>query len=600
MIEIDEAHRITGWPEWATVWQPPDRRPVWQWAEEHVILPPGYAQPGPISFDGYNYQKPILACASNHRIRRVTDLAPIQTGKTMRAEIVIMWAIPNMPGPIMWTQQTDSDMKEHVKSRFKFLMQACKPVADMMPKGLHAITNQQIDFPGFSMFLNGANLASLQSKSVRLKVNSEIWLPSWQGMMTHALGRVTAYEERGLSKVWDESQAGSEGDEADQSYMAGSQAELAVDCGGGLHPLVWNEEREGTRCGVVWDEAAKNQDGSYDHGRVLETVRYRCPRSGIEMPDTAKTRAIWDSTCEYIHTYPDRDHLSFRYPAIVRRSMRLMVQQWLDAHEMMKRGFTDPMKDFYNKRLAQPWKESIERVVVLRIRNYLYSDFCDGQPVEGELDRFMTIDRQKNHWWYEIRAWCEDGESQQLACGRAESELELEELRERFNITPQKVIEDSGYDSPGTYDDCIRYGWTWCKGEGRKQYTWKDENGDPYKRFISSLQRVQHKGHVAVGYMQSADHLKDILDNLITQGKWGVPQDVIPEYREHFHGEVRKEKRSGVWQWEKVKEKSPNHLWDCAVMQIGLAIWRGLLPDRIQKTEQSKESDEPKPDISGA
>jgi hypothetical protein len=94
-----------------------------------------------------------------------------------------------------------------------------------------------------------------------------------------------------------------------------------------------------------------------------------------------------------------------------------------------------------------------------------------------------------------------------------------------------------------------------------------------------------NQGGTAVFTMEfSTDYHKDILANLLSGrgAAWELPDDVNPEYLEHCKNERKVEKRPGKWTWEKIHSTKDNHLWDCATMQVVMAVIRGLLAGAAQ------------------
>ncbi len=97
--------------------------------------------------------------------------------------------------------QSDLDAKEQANTRFNELLRACPPVAAIMLKERHKKNTTVTYFGNFYFLLNGANLNNLQSKCIRWKFNSEVWL--WnKGLLKHAEGRVSKFEETQSSKVF--------------------------------------------------------------------------------------------------------------------------------------------------------------------------------------------------------------------------------------------------------------------------------------------------------------------------------------------------------------------------------------------------------------
>jgi len=89
-----------------------------------------------------------------------------------------------------------------------------------------------------------------------------------------------------------------------------------------------------------------------------------------------------------------------------------LVIEWVKAQELKNRGDFSALRQFLQKRLAQVWKEVSEAPAIsLTASDYSKSEFIDGQAIDGEMTRFLTVDRQRDHFWAICRAWRADGSS---------------------------------------------------------------------------------------------------------------------------------------------------------------------------------------------
>jgi hypothetical protein len=572
-----------------------------EWARG-LRLPRSYALPGPFSTDISRYMVDVMAAIQNESVREVTVCKAIQTGGTLAAaEIPIAWALANAPGPVMWTQQTDKAVKEHVKGRFNAFLRRIPQIRVMMPPGRHDATTTEIYFGDFYLLINAANINSLQSKSIRWKFNTEVWL--WdQGLLEQARGRVSKFEEIGTSKVVNESQASIHGDDFHRAYMDGDQSVWSVKCAGcGKHsPLEFfgrcATEPEKFAC-VVWNESARRQDGSWNVAEASGSARWKCPNCGHEHADTPRTRTLWNADGLYIPQRLDAPatHKSFRWTALVSRPLSSLVTQFLSANAEAKKGVTLKLKEFKMQRLSLFWKEEeFAEVVRLSTSGYLLASETIDAKIANESDRFLTIDRQRDHFWCVVRAWCADGSSRLLYRSKVQTVEQLEVIRERFAVQPQLVFEDSGYFPDGAYTDCVRYGWTALKGSGENYFT-VERNAKRVRRMWSNVSSVLHNGKMIDLYHWASDPIKDVLGKLRAgQGaKWEVADDAGEEYERQLNGDVKKElinKKTGRSEWRWVR-RHENHYWDCEAMQVAAALMLGILSSpTTDETESNKDA----------
>lgn len=559
-----------------------------EWAKCLKLPKRGFVTPGPFSTEISRYMNGVMEAIQDERVRRVTVCKAVQTGGTLcAAEIPIIYFLLNAPGDIIWTHQTEPAAKDHAKTRWNPLLKRIPQIRAMMPRSRHNDTTLQVMFPDCFLILNAANLGSMQSKSARYKINSECWL--WpQGMMAMAESRVSKYDEVGTSKVINESQASLQGDDFHKAFMAGDQSTWSVKCFGcgKYSPLEFFGKMKGNeevRACVIWEESAKNADGTWDVEKAAGSARWKCPECGFEHEDTPRTRALWNAEGTFIPQRLDFSPAvrSFRWNSLVSRTLYELVKQFLDANAEAKRGLTEALKTFKMQRLALFWKDDVfDELVPLRGAGYLLSSPNIADKIVNESMRYMTIDRQRDHFWVVIRAWRFDGSSRLLYFSRTQTVEQLVDLAQLFHVEPRHVFEDTGYFPDGGYADCAKYGWTALKGSGELSFP-VEVKGVKFRRMWSMAVRVQKDDRYIPLIHWASDPIKDVLHNLRSgKGvKWETPDDLSPEYENHMSGDRKKpfeNKKSGrqEWRWQRVHA---NHAWDCEAMQVGAALMTGIL-----------------------
>jgi hypothetical protein len=574
----------------------PDRSPIYEWARKHITLPESYATPGPFNAKITPWLIPIFDALQNPLVRRVHFRKAVQIGGTLVADIWIPWLIANDAGPISWTMQTDEMVEKHCKSRLNPLLERCKLVAAMLPKPGPHRTTTEIYFGGFFLSLNPANLSTQQSQSIRYKVNDEIWLPRWQDVYGHAIARVSKFEEVGRSKIYNVSQApemsAEVGNVEDTSFRSGNQQEwhaLCPSCGK-AHPVAFSQpsiDDKETRGGVVWDKTAKRDDETWDVARAIETTRFRCIHCGHESPDTDATRNHWRKTGHYIAERPDApaEIKSFRIEALVARPMKMLVEEFCEAENQWAKRGEDRMKmEFRTKREAKPWIVEKKTVnLFVQSSGYKLADYAQGQGIENEAIRFMTVDRQLDHWWVEIGAFSTNGGTRyrQLHFGRIDTRDQLRALQLRYKVADACVAQDRGYRPSDVDRDCADFGWRSMRGHARKTWTMRDEATGKLINFpFSDPQVSDYRGGDVFFYNWSGDYFKDVLQTAL-EGKgdlkWELPDDVNPLYLQHLKGESKVEIRAGVWEWKEVKSNAANHGLDTSAMMLCIATIAGVV-----------------------
>lgn len=573
----------------------PDRSRIYEWARKHVELPESYAMPGKFNVSLSPWLVPIFDALQDDAVRTVSVSAAIQSGKTLIADVWVPWLIINQPGPISWTMHTDDMVERHAKSRLNPILERCEPVARLLPRPGPMRTQTEIYFGGFFMLLNSANFSDQQSQSIRFKVNDELWHPKWQEIYKEAIGRVTKFEEMGTSKVLNMSQGGIENDVSDSVWRDGHMAEWSAECPScrQVHPLAFAlfasadsqlPEKDRRRAGVVWDDSARRDDGTFNDSLAGETARFRCPHCAHESPDTDATREHWRRTGRYVATRPEapRHNRSFHFEAIVARPMRLIAEQFCQAqNEFAKTGSDDARRVFRQKREGKAWR--IERATLTLTAtdsDYSSTEYSAGQRIPGEAFRFMTIDRQQSHFWIEIGAWTAAPEYWQLYFGRVDTIDMVRSIQQRYAVPDSCVAQDRRYDPRAVDLDCVRFGWRGLMGVKKKTWTMLNDTTRLMENFPHSDPKFSNVGGAvpAPYYEFSTYHTKDIAANAIAgrSFKWKVPRDVNPLYLEHIKAEEKREVRPGVWEWVEVKQNS-NHGFDTTSMMTCIALIAGLV-----------------------
>ena len=234
--------------------RPPDRRPPWQWCEDHIASIPYSPIPGRFRSDNSPWVRQVMETIVDPRVKIVSILAAVQSSKTTIPELTLCYIIKNLPGPCLWLDQTDEDAKDQSESRLQKLFDECEPVRDLFPKDRHKKRNHTIHFAnGMTLWiLGGHNKTNLQRRSIRWLFADETWrLPP--GHMAEAEARVTAFGW--LGKCVFMSQGGEENDDTHRKFETTDMREWTFACPkcGHRQPFEWEH--------VQWSKQAKDDNG---------------------------------------------------------------------------------------------------------------------------------------------------------------------------------------------------------------------------------------------------------------------------------------------------------------------------------------------------
>ena len=554
-----------------------------EWLRENVRLPHSARSS---NFD------PAIAPWLNDIIRRFSDgqtrqiaiRAPVGGGKTTLLELLVTWVVAEAPGGMLLVGQSDDTSKDFAETRLIPVLNACPPVAKLFPKDRHQKRKTSILFPHMPLFLAGANLSSLQEKSMRYVWMDEIWRYR-EGMIGEAVRRT---HDRWNSVVIGISQGWDQGHEADAFFDAGDLNEWGSVCEacGKWHKMLWSSIR--------YDEA-KTASGEWDWEALTASVRHVCPHCEHVTPDTTGGRRAMAERGRYERQEcnPVAGAASFTWSAlsVYWIPWSSLVIEWVKAQELKNRGDFSALRQFLQKRLAQVWREVSEAPAIsLTASEYSRGDYSDGQPIDNEAARFLTVDRQRDHFWALCRAWRADGSSRLIWEGKLLTSESIRNLQQRLKVKDKLTFQDAQFFTGFVYDDCVRYGWTALHGSGYDGFTHGDGR-QQVRRFFSPAKMAQAPNGGNARYIYwSNEGVKDELVRLRALGAphWEFPHDVSDAGAEGYLSQINSEvKRDTVDKATKqvkmryVKVRTHNHLWDCEAMQVAAAMMVGLLKGQV-------------------
>lgn len=585
--------------------RPPDRRPPWEWAEEHIASIPYSPVPGRFQSGNSPWVREVMETIVHPRVRVVSIIASVQSSKTTVPELTLCYIIRNLPGPCLWLDQTDEDAKDQSESRLQKLFEECQPVKDLFPRDRHKKRNHTVHFAnGMTLWILGAhNRTNLQRRAIRWLFCDETWTYP-PGHMAEAEARVTAFGW--LGKCVFLSQGGEEDDDTHRKFETTDQREWTFACPqcGTRQPFKWEN--------LEWSKAAKDSEGQWDFTAVRESTVLQCESCNHYFPDSDATRRGLNGSGKFVAQNPNAsaENVGFHWNALCAMSWGRLAEIYLRAKAAAKQGDTSLLQQFYQKRLALPWREYAEDFKVEIVR----SGFVMGDPwpaeaalspsgavidppipegIEAVPLRFLTGDVQMDHFWIVVRAWSSTGSSRLLWCGRAITWEELEQIQERFGIHGNLVFIDAGYNSFDVYRQCALRGWTALMGDNRATFTHKS-GGRRVQRFYSPVRKIFiARGNVCRMHFFSNLSIKDTLARLRRNPEggptWEIPEDVPEEYLLHMESEHRT-KKGEKWIWQQIG-KRPNHLFDAEVMSVAAAYMLKIIGRDSIDTEDTDDGE---------
>lgn len=571
-------------------WRLPERIPPWKWCEENVKNIPYSPIPGHFKSANSPWVREAMEAMADPDIRIVSIVAPVQSSKTISAELCLCYIIANFPGPCLWLSQTNADAKDQAEARLHKLFSECDAVKKLFPADRHKKKTQTVFFSnGMTLWVLGAHAKSnLQSRSIRWLIGDETW--QWpSGHMQQAEARVTAFGW--LGKCIFLSQGGTENDDTHRKFETTDMREWEFKCPkcGKYQPYKWSN--------IEWDKNYRDGEGRMDFAKVRSSVRLVCEFCKHEIADSDANRKLLNSSAKFVPQNPNAPttKAGFHWNSLASMSWGELAEMYLRAKESCRRGDMEDLKNFYQKRLALPWGD-LEEDFTLDISpsGYRMGDDWESEGAVGAKGavlppphenknrvrlRFLTVDVQMDHFYAVVRSWACDASSRLVYCAKLQTWEDVEILQNRFGVFPQLVFVDAGYSTFEVYRNCTKHNWTALMGDGRRDFPHR-VNGKITQRFYSTARHPLVSDRKCRMHYWSNLGIKDTLARLRSNqnpdegSTWEVPSDVPEEYLKMLDSEQRV-KKGNSWEWRQIG-KRPNHYWDCEAMQVCAAYMMKL------------------------
>jgi predicted RNA-binding Zn-ribbon protein involved in translation (DUF1610 family) len=623
------------------IMRPPPEIPVDVWCEQNIYIPaPQTQSPGYLRFDGREFLREPLQAFAMTEIRDLVLCFGSQIGKTTFLMAGVAWSIACDPCGVLWVMSTIEMGRSFSEVRWVPMVYSTPLLEAMIPLGArrHSFKKTQQQLGGAVVNFVGSNSpGNLASRPARRVILDEV--DKFPEATAKEADAVNLAEQRTKSfanpqRVKVSTPTVREG-LIWQEFVKGDMRRRFLPCPScGNHVvLAWSKAYTvlpvlGCEAFIVWDKEARRDGGGWDLERVERSARAECPHCGAHILDSQKTAmdrgGEWRPTSKHPPAAGFRSyHLSSLYAASPETTFGRLAVAFLQAKNSLL-----GLKGFINGNLAEPYEA--QDTLGDRVEIISPKPSSEAKPETAtKATRLMTVDCQAKapYFWYVVREW-RAGECEGIAAGSADTWEELEEIQRKNAVEEIHVGVDSGWGARSdseVYERCVAHvvdfqqrdeklplaiGWTPLKGSpGRK--TWKHADGTQRPWWVTEVDPFEGKSQSGRVNMQllhySGDILKDVLQGLRRkQGtfRWMVRDGVATEtYWRHLDGEVKKavrNMRNGrvTYQWAPRSKHWPNHLGDCEVNQIALALALKLFviptqPETNEKPTNSQGSGSP-------
>ena len=571
-------------------------RDIVSWCEENVTLDYGLYQRErhPLMTE------PLRACAKM-RGGMVGLIGSVQCIKTLTAQLWHLYCMKHTPSRSAHYDLTAETLNEFSADKFTPLLTGCDAVMRTIPETRYAIQTHYMKPVYGSIRLLSANvLSNRNSKTLERVGLDEAWAYD-AGYIGQILDRLTSY---GWSQqVFIPSSGATKGSDLDKLWERSTQKVWHIPCDscGEYQPLVWTHEKDEAgnipKGGIRFDTSdnVKLPDGSWNYPELKKTIRYECSKCGHLHKYSTSSQHARNLKGKYISMNPNGEaRLDFyNYNALAHFSWEDLVEQFVDATDAKNRGDLDLLENFVRKRLASPWDTG--KYISQSDAPKASGGYQLGDPWDKAKYYFCTIDTQKDHWYYIIRAWSDDVESRLIERGKVVSDNQIVDACKRWNIPqggldPQigcRVFIDGNYNTSEVARLCAKNGWTMLRGDNSKPYRHDDGVFRIYSKqqYVDAFEGTGQAGSNYAGQFWFSNNeamlrLSTIRGIVEPTKLWTYADNAGEDYEKQINAWVRiakKRAKDNSTYYDFVQRYRHDHYGDCEKMQIVVANMAGLV-----------------------
>ena len=597
---------------------PPPNLNVWEWAEANIDygrVPPydsEWKDRYSIAYLPY-MKEPMEACGDLYNgIKEVWMWACTRGGKSENLLLTVMryYLATNPPFAMLYIGGQQEKVEQFFGKRIIRGMSLSQDTENIMARA--SVREHTIDFGFCDMTVSWAgNRQVAKGDSYPVIFADEV--SSWPAFKADTLRERQATFRHpkliGVSSADAESRRTSEDDPIIIEYENTDRREWMMKDPKDGQPFQFNMGTPLTLDGIKWDAKAKRKDGTWDLEVVEDTAHFVTPSGAVI---TEKDRLCINGEGWWVPTfkapYWKRGYRVHRmmtpFPT---GGFGNMARAFLESWRKQRTGKYDedgrpPLRVYMYERLARKYyvEKKIPEQTEIDARkseyqlgeriskSVAYSQFYIGK----KLIVILTVDVQKECFWFAIREHVDDGDSGLIDYGRAAEQIELREIGIKHSA--RGVMIDNSYEERQnemieTAARGLLKGAFLCYGrdnikdvQGRLiDYAKPKLAADPYE---GTAKQGRYKVNLVTF---CPDRIKNYLYAL-TAGldwhKWRVPRNVSELYIAQMTSE---QGLDGKW----TKIRRDNHLWDCEVLQVLgcrlFGLWREN--QAVDAQEQAKQ-----------
>jgi len=570
--------------------------PVSEWAEETMRFDPAVDVSPRYVIAKAPYARAVFEWWADKNIEEIFLLMPTQAGKTAMINTLIGYCIANDPGPCMFVQADETNVKAFVQKRLKPALRKTFPkLVSENPRDDKWTEDKGAVIGGLDLWIAWATSESrLRSWPRRYIFGDETSL--WKHPRSLAWERTKQFQ-RNRKGLW----ATTPTVEDEESWQAAT----------GLYQLHrWWVPCP--HCGAfqildferIQFKDCKGANG-WDLDRVEAEAWYQCLHCDGRIENHHRQEMLEAGEARTEHPERSRKRVSLRITAhdVPNMTWGGIARKFLESKDA-----PDDLRTFVNGWLVKPWKPDIKVVAAEEILKRSVGTPEGTAPADTAF-LIGTIDVQQHHVWAAVYAFQKDrrvtlvrarrvdGEgSTPRALERAWDEVMAVEYPVAGESEPRRVSVvgvDSGYATDDVYLFCMKHaGCIPLKGRDSDSLTnsWTSSHIDRYangkpipgglRLYIVSTARWRE--HVLLSHTRPLDE----------PGAWLVHENCSPEYAQHLTSWTKRvvKLKDGRTREEWFQAKPDDHLLDDAIYAACIFEIMGG-----RKLELSGEQDRHKP-----
>lgn len=626
----------------------PERLKPSVWAEKHRYLARGQSDiPGQWKNDNAPYLRGMMDLAEAPGVVQMNVMKAGQIGVSEALRNLILFWAHTDPDPMGLALPTEQKGRSVVRRRVIPAIQDTAAVRSLMTDRAYDVTGAQI------MLMNGFLLhlmwpgspASTASDPMRRVINDEVDKPGfrdWGGAEPNPVGRTwTRLRTFGDRKLQINVSTPTNRMGPIWGLYISSSVELEYRCPcphcGEFQYLSFRQLR--------WEDqhdkmTKRDRDRLADRIEATGDVWYLCVRCGERVEPGQKTAMVragrWASEdgeipdAEAVEEWPRGTRLGMKVSAMV-----CLWERWSSiAAEFVRAGSArQKIYTFRTETLGEPMEEQVAKPKAsIFAAKCARAEFPEGEVAPWAVKLLATVDTQHDHFWAVVRAWgpgAHEGEmrSHRVWHGRCETFGDLDTVCLEHiwpvhgtdrGMRPELVGIDSGgtrMEGETTSRTVDVYRWAQkhraivrpFKGAGATARTMGSTLIKRSRGYINEGQQKKSSRKRVSLWLLNTHPLADLLADMINRGveegdereeTWLLNKEDDEDYNlqlSSMHKVMLQEGRQLVERWVPMERGSLNHLWDCEVYMIALALMArvDMLPsaDDVQRFRDQQQTE---------